>query len=254
MHQEGSFDLFYIVASFVWVLVFFWACRSSSPHEHDGPGLHSPPLSPRTMGMDASGAESEEEVDPGIKSFQESQAELIRMMRSLQGNSASNSSNESTPRPAGQPANASLSQDSEVLAGVDRLIERMQKTENMVNDDRGPTPSAVKAEVGSLPTDTAKGPMFVGPPGLVPKVDSADLTQVIERLEKEAANPREAALQHLRRFQQVDNFVVGGDAKVRIAPTLIAKLYKSGRTAVKEMEEPRAWKSATPRPSSRRWL
>ena len=237
MHQEGQFDLLYIIASFMWVLVFFWACRSSAPDDLPDRGLHSPPLSPRTMGTDASDAESEEEVDPRIKSLQESQAELIRMMRAMQANSASTSSAESSPRPA-PTSGGSLSHDNEVLAGVDRLIERMQKTESMVNDDRGPATASTKAEAGSLPPgDAAKRSSLGGPPGLVPGADSNGLTQVIERLEKEATNPREAALQHLRRFQQVENFVVGGDAKVRIAPTLIAKLYKSGRTAVKEMEE-----------------
>ena len=59
----------------------------------------------------------------------------------------------------------------------------------------------------------------------------------IQRLEAEAANPREAALDHLRRFQKLEQFLVGGDAQVRVAPTFIAKLYRTGRSAVREMEE-----------------
>ena len=238
MHQEGNFELRPLLhhrllrlgaCLFLGLPILIpsrlrWSrpAFASSLSSHDGHGR----IRCRVRG----GGRPQDQVPPRVASRADPDD-------AVDAGQLSNSSNDSTPRPAGQLANASLSQDSEVLVGVDRLIERKQKTENMVNDDRGPASSAVKADAGSLAPDSAKGPLFGGPPGLVPKGDSADLSQVIERLEKEAANPREAALQHLRRFQQVGNFVVGGDTKVRIAPTLIAKLYKSGRTAVKEMEE-----------------
>ena len=55
----------------------------------------------------------------------------------------------------------------------------------------------------------------------------------IRELEKEALNPREAVLEHLKRYEDVQHFQIGGDSKVRIAPQVIANIYKSGRSAVR---------------------
>ena len=65
----------------------------------------------------------------------------------------------------------------------------------------------------------------------------SELATELARLEEEAISPKDAALQHLRRFQQSDNFKIGGDAKTRVAPQLVAKLYRRGRTAAAELEQ-----------------
>ena len=59
----------------------------------------------------------------------------------------------------------------------------------------------------------------------------------VQRLEEEARSPKDSALEHLRRFSEQETFKIGGDAKVRLAPDMIAKLYKNGRTATRELEE-----------------
>ena len=44
-------------------------------------------------------------------------------------------------------------------------------------------------------------------------------------------------MEHFKRYTEVGNFPIGGDAKVRVAPDLIAKIYKNNRSAVRELEE-----------------
>ena len=66
---------------------------------------------------------------------------------------------------------------------------------------------------------------------------SSRVEKQIQRLEFEARNPRDAAMEHLKRYEEIPHFNVGGEARVRLAPHMIAKLYKSGRTAVRELEE-----------------
>ena len=66
---------------------------------------------------------------------------------------------------------------------------------------------------------------------------TVSVTKEIARLELEARNPRDAALERLRRFVVVEDFQVGGSERVRVAPHMIARLYCSGHTAVREMEE-----------------
>ena len=44
-------------------------------------------------------------------------------------------------------------------------------------------------------------------------------------------------MEHLRRYAEKESFRIGGDTKVRIAPDMIAKLYRNGRTATRELED-----------------
>ena len=73
--------------------------------------------------------------------------------------------------------------------------------------------------------------------GSTPDSKLSHVQSQIRRLEEEARSPKDAALAHLRRFSAQENFKIGGDARVRVAPDMIAKLYKNSRTAATELEE-----------------
>ena len=66
--------------------------------------------------------------------------------------------------------------------------------------------------------------------------DDSYAKQHIKRLEVESASPTDAALEHPKKFAKIEEFRIGGDAKARIAPDIIAMLYHSGRTATRELE------------------
>ena len=58
----------------------------------------------------------------------------------------------------------------------------------------------------------------------------------IQQLEIESRNPREGLLETLRQYKTVQGQRVGG-IRTRVAPTVLSKLYKSGRSARVEVAE-----------------
>ena len=60
--------------------------------------------------------------------------------------------------------------------------------------------------------------------------------ETISFLERRALNPREALLAALKNYKEVDAPAFG-DLKARVAPHVLARLYRSGRTAKLEMSE-----------------
>ena len=152
--------------------------------------------------------------------------------------STSRSSKGDQPRvasPAPSPDSpADLARSEEVRAGVDRCLERLNATQNVLDTDRrgnlsknatcGDSPKTARAALSGLTDGSA----------LSTAPDAGRRTQ---QLEGEAVNPKDAALAHLRRYQDIEGFKIGGDASVRVAPSMVAKLDRYGRTASRELEE-----------------
>ena len=62
------------------------------------------------------------------------------------------------------------------------------------------------------------------------------MREQVERLEKDALNPREALLTSLRLYNGGGGPKVGG-VRARVAPTILPRLYKAGRSAKVEIRE-----------------
>eukprot|EP00974_Lingulodinium_polyedra_P110647 10700320-Lingulodinium_polyedra.AAC.1 len=52
----------------------------------------------------------------------------------------------------------------------------------------------------------------------------------------EAASPKDIVLEHLKRLQELDLRIAPGVRK-RAAPQMLARIYRSGRSAVREMQD-----------------
>ena len=117
---------------------------------------------------------------------------------------------------------------------VPRRLERFNGTQNVLDTDRRENFSK-NATCGDSPkTARAALPGLTNGSALSTALDAGRRTQ---QLEGEAVNPKDAALAHLCRYQDIEGFKIGGDASVRVAPSMVAKLYKYGRTASRELEE-----------------
>ena len=129
--------------------------------------------------------------------------------------------------PPAKPHMFSLDQDPAVQEGVEALIQRLRASQGAASAD-----SAVAA-----PATPRSGPSSNESPfQVVPSFPSSPESTVqrhIRRLEEESKSPNDAAMEHLRRFAEKESFRIGGDAKVRVAPGMIAKLYRHGRTATR---------------------
>ena len=133
----------------------------------------------------------------------------------------------STPGRQGGMDLSNMDSDPNVLSRVDQLIGRLQASEKVIKEDaagggRG-SPATSWIEINTPTSGTTGGthsPLENSP--------ASGVQEEISRLEELANNPRDAALVHLRRYEDLPKFPIGGDAKVRIAPPLIAKLYKNG--------------------------
>jgi hypothetical protein len=129
-----------------------------------------------------------------------------------------------------------VGQSDEVKAGLDRLMQRLNAAQHVLDSDRKENLST-DATLGSSSLRSAASPM-PGVSGANPPPNSShDAGRRIQQLEEEAVSPKDAALAHLRRYQDIDGFKIGGDATVRVAPSMVAKLYKNGRTASRELDE-----------------
>ena len=118
------------------------------------------------------------------------------------------------------------------------MLERLKAKEGVIESDAAA--GSTQATAGSSAPLGLGGPeaeQLSGADAKAANTKTVSVTKEIARLEMEARNPRDAALEHLRRFEVVEDFQVGGSARVRVAPHMIARLYCSGRTAVREMEE-----------------
>ena len=129
---------------------------------------------------------------------------------------------------------ADLARSEEVKAGVYRFLERLNATQNVLDTDRRENLSTNATCDDSPKTARAALPGFTDGSALSTAPDAGRRTQ---QLEGEAVNPKDTALAHLCRYQDIGGFKIGGDASVRVAPSMVAKLHKYGRTASRELDE-----------------
>lgn len=233
LHEPGEFEAAYIVLVIKAMLLFMCCVGSGSSRrsmgsrpvdeitEVDTP-IPTPPRSLRVVGHDVSDAETDEEVDPRLQALEADPRKILDSLERL-------SARVDHPLRVSFSDQAPLSEwaeDPTLISGADRLIASLNATDQVFS---GAAPDSAAATTGS-PVASASA---VSPPG----TPASRVSREIEKLENEARNPRETALDHLRRYQEMTAFKIGGDAKVRVVPSFIAKLYRTGRTAVREMEE-----------------
>ena len=255
LHESGDLDLVYIAGA-VGIMVIIYACMPEQPPPQASPraplyqGAESEatpprsPRSPRVMGADISDAESTEEVDPRLRTLEENQNRILELLTRGQGAPPGLSPKGKTVHfDIASPAasRSSLDSDSELMSGVDRFISRLNAAEDVIGRDSAPS-SSNQATAGSSTSPASPITSSSSWTSVAPATTSADsasptVNAQIRRLELESLNPRDAAMEHLKRYQSLESFQIGGDAKVRLAPTFIAKLYRAGRPALREMEE-----------------
>ena len=113
---------------------------------------------------------------------------------------------------------------SPLAEGVDRLLVKRAGAEEIIREDGGAPgpPAAIVRPVAPKKDEIAPSP---------------SLSMQSQALGPEAQNPRDTALAHIKRYNEFVEFNRGGEARVRIAPRMIAQLYRSGRTATHELED-----------------
>ena len=131
----------------------------------------------------------------------------------------------------GENVRAAESGGEPTAAQLDQFIAKLSEHEKIVDN------SAAEGRVGgggiTLPaiggSGGGAGGGAEGPKGRV------DVTARVASL-AEGRNPREALLQALKQHRTVDNMKVGG-VKSRVAPVVLSRLLKGGRTAKQEVKE-----------------
>ena len=120
-------------------------------------------------------------------------------------------------------------------AQLDQFIAKLNEHEGVVERDAA-VRSAGEGGVGGPGGERVGGlDVRVGSPDLGGR-KGADVNAHIASLEAESRNPREELLNALKQFWNVENMKVGG-IKTRVAPVVLSRLYKAGRTAKQEIKE-----------------
>ena len=116
-----------------------------------------------------------------------------------------------------------------VQSKVDSFLEKLKAAQQVTSDDSGGSARATAGGTVAASVSSGGGSRKGGPNW------KNDVGLYAESLEKEAANPREQALAHLRKYENMPDMKIGGGATVRVAPPLIAKLYRNGTSAQREL-------------------
>lgn len=207
MHNVGGLESAYLAVGITLTMTFLCCAGSRSGGLRGGRGadasgpeagtpVPTPPRPPRLCGHDASDAETDEKVDPRIQALESNQKRILEALDRL-------SSRVEAPRRVTFADQVPLSERVEatvLLSGVDRLIARFNAHEKTVTADTSPSGAST-----AVSSDPPPGPR--SPP-------SSPSPREIERLDIEARNARETALDHLRRYQEMSASQIGGDAKV----------------------------------------
>ena len=115
-----------------------------------------------------------------------------------------------------------FAQDPEVISGVDRLMQRLQAHQGLVEVDAGGKTSAHGAPHA---------------PGLSKSGQAPAVDLMVSKLERMAGAPRDQALHHIKAYQEDEAFTVGAGAKFRVAAHMLGMLFKNNRSAQHEMED-----------------
>ena len=120
-------------------------------------------------------------------------------------------------------------------AQLDQFIAKLNEHEGVVERDAA-VRSAGESGVGGPGGERAGGlDVRVGSPGLGGRKRAGGSAHIAS-LEAQSCNPREELLNALKQFWNVENMMVGG-VKTRVAPVVLSRLYKAGRTAQQEIKE-----------------
>ena len=271
-YEEGHLDLALLIAASVLLLCAF-ACHkprrskrkealaefgSGSPVPSDSSG--SPLDSPRVEGTEASGESSAGEEDPKMVALKEQNEKLLSVVEQLsqkvdqqqQQQTAALQMFRPAPglppplqvplmQPSASPEEVTgIRSDPKVQQSVDTLMERLMAAQGVIASDasgeaepqtpRARTSLSQQASPGS--GSTVKTLELSSPEGTPKRTVSAQ----IELLERDARSPKQMALEHLRKYEENADFRIAADARVRVAPAMVAKLYRKGNSAAEELE------------------
>eukprot|EP00959_Pyramimonas_sp_CCMP1952_P467922 9492395-Pyramimonas_sp.AAC.1 len=116
--------------------------------------------------------------------------------------------------------------------GIDKLMARLVADEKQVSDDQGGAGGAVRGKVVSsldgLSATAVKNFVSQGQPG-------KSIDQYIQELEQEARDPRAAMLSQLKQYEAADWSI--GPSQSRIAPMVLASMYKFGTSAKSQVQQ-----------------
>ena len=126
-------------------------------------------------------------------------------------------------------------------------MERLNATQDVLDTDRRENLSTNTTCGDSPKTARAALPGLTDVSALSTAPDAGRRTQ---QLEGEAVNPKNAALAHLRRYQDIEDFKIGGGASVRVAPSMVPNFTSTVALRLASSRSLRAlavWRNAMPR-------
>ena len=137
-------------------------------------------------------------------------------------------SSTTTQEQVSSPAGGSGEGSGPSAADIDAFIKKLNEHEGVVERDSG------KATGAPSPTTSS------GSSGSWDKVGSSELDDPLKdqivQLRLESTNPKDSLLRVLQQYRPTAGSQVGG-VKARVSPTVLAKLYRGGRTARAETQE-----------------
>eukprot|EP00959_Pyramimonas_sp_CCMP1952_P072792 1521110-Pyramimonas_sp.AAC.1 len=129
----------------------------------------------------------------------------------------------------GSPLRAAAGGGAPSSDDIDAFIRKLNEHEGVVQRD------SARATAGSTPTPVSSS----GSSGSWDKIGNDldhPLKDQIVQLKLESANPRDSLLNVLQQYRPSIGSQVGG-VRTRVAPTVLAKLHRGGRTARIETQE-----------------
>eukprot|EP00959_Pyramimonas_sp_CCMP1952_P132239 2764791-Pyramimonas_sp.AAC.1 len=131
-------------------------------------------------------------------------------------------------------------------AQLDQFIAKLIEHEELVKSDSDRGTRGSGREAGRSVSDS-EWERLPSSPG------SGSVSDTIAQLEMESNNPRDALLQTLKSCEHIPDMRVGG-IKSRVAPTVLSKVYRGGRSAKLEVQEWRRSKELTKAPIANEML
>ena len=210
MKASGDLDLIFLLVGPVLVAgIWFWRRKASEKPSDSDSDSDAANDDENFQGTAVSDTDDEPSPKEMFTSMMAQQDKLMQDIAALQkGGKATPAAAPLTPRGGGD-------QDEATEAQVDRFLAQLKEHAKVVEmDEQGPHKEVTMDIL--KPTGGVK--------------------QTIEDLERKALNPREALLKALKNYRDVPAYD-SSDLKARVAPHILARLYRGGRTAKQEMTE-----------------
>ena len=248
MHEEGKLELVYISAGIVvfvlWTLCCVRGRGSSTPSPYSTTGVPTPPTrslwerltdpfsrsssavsTPRDDGLDAS--DTEDQPDPVLQRLNEV-ADRLSALETKKETPSTGSAAAAAPTSSTQATWGSDSYDT--MMG--RLMQRLDHHRDLMMKDSG------LGVDGPLGAPRAGGGLSGHPPtaGRAQEVPN-EIEGLLKGLEDSFKDMRAVAKEKLEAYQEEVPWALVGSIKTRVAPRMIARIYKSGGTAVQMAKE-----------------